>query len=334
MSTNSRFKKDKIPSFLKAYSRVKLLKQRIPFMVSWEITRRCNSKCLYCIGNVEEPELSTKQVLEVIRKMAVAGTKIISLTGGEPLMRSDIGQVIDFAARKNIFIKLATNGFLLKERIKELTNASIIQLSLDGDREITENIRGRETFGKTIQGLQAAIKYRVPIYLNTVVSKFNHSSLHEVLDICDKYKVKTFFQPARLEVLRDSRKNPVCLSPEEHKTSIKKLIQYKKSKKFAKTILNSFSGLSYLYEWPKPSPLAWCSAAKLTFRLNNQGRLCACPAENVTYADVLQSGFSGAVEKVETFKCDGCWCASQLEFNLVMNFKLEAIKNFFMCKFL
>lgn len=109
-------------------------------MVGWEITRRCNLSCPHCYtaaATSEQaiPELSTEQCFRIIEDIAQLGAEIIGWTGGEPLLRRDLEELIAFAKSLGIRSSLTTNGLLLTEsRAKSLKEAGLeaVQVSLDG----------------------------------------------------------------------------------------------------------------------------------------------------------------------------------------------------------
>jgi len=109
-------------------------------MVGWEITRRCNLACPHCYtaaANSDQfvPELSTAQCYKIIEDIARLGVEIIGWTGGEPLLRNDLENLIAYAKSFGIRSGLTTNGLLLSEsRAKSLKEAGleIVQVSLDG----------------------------------------------------------------------------------------------------------------------------------------------------------------------------------------------------------
>lgn len=109
-------------------------------MVGWEITRRCNLACPHCYtaaaaSDQAIPELSTEQCRRIIEDIARLGAEIIGWTGGEPLLRRDLEDLIAFAKSLGIRSTLTTNGLLLTEsRAASLKEAGLVavQVSLDG----------------------------------------------------------------------------------------------------------------------------------------------------------------------------------------------------------
>jgi len=221
--------------------------QKSPLIVSWKITNACNGECLYCSYRTASPgELSFCQVLDILDQMWAAGIRFISFTGGEPLVREDIGRIIQHAKKQGFFVKLNSNGILLKERFEEVKNVDGIQLSLDGKQAVHEQTRPRGAFNKIIEAIEIAQAYRIPLLLNTVISKYNFDCLQDVLDICKEYKIRSCFQPARLKLLGAEKSDTACLGEREYKDVIRHLISFKKDPKYRKLIFNSLSGLQHL----------------------------------------------------------------------------------------
>src|SRR3989339_1445427 len=89
------------------YINAKLFNKRVPLAVSWALTYRCNHKCSYCgLWKKETQELTAGQIFAVIDELALAGTQYIGFTGGEPLIREDIGEIIKYALSKNIKVRV------------------------------------------------------------------------------------------------------------------------------------------------------------------------------------------------------------------------------------
>lgn len=85
-------------SVLSAICQARILHRRIPLVVSWTVTYRCNSRCRYCdLPNRAGDELELPQIYSIIEILARRGCRFFSLTGGEPLLRQDIGMIVDFA---------------------------------------------------------------------------------------------------------------------------------------------------------------------------------------------------------------------------------------------
>jgi len=148
------------------------LGKRTPLEVCHQITMRCNLRCKYCIfPYTRVRELNTQQIKQAMKEFADAGTIAWSFTGGEPLLREDIGELINFANDQGIRTTVVTNGILFKKRMNELKNVGKIFFSLDGPKEIHEKMRGKGTYDKVIEAIKLAKKANFNVYINTVIQK-------------------------------------------------------------------------------------------------------------------------------------------------------------------
>ena len=125
------------------------------------LTHKCNLRCIHCSVNagIEESDiLDTDEIKNVIHKLENSKVKTIIFTGGEPLVRNDIFDILKYARRSfSGKIVLMTNGTLInKDNVKELTtNLNAIDISIDGvDESTCSIIRGRGVFDKVMQAVE------------------------------------------------------------------------------------------------------------------------------------------------------------------------------------
>ena len=139
----------------------------------------CNQKCIHCYAagqdsaNVEE--LSTEQLKKVIEKCRKIGIPQITFTGGEPTLRKDLVELVDYS--KWFVTRVNTNGVLLtKELCEKLYKSSLdsIQITLySNNPQIHNTLVGAENFNKTVQGIKNAINAGLNVSINTPLCKLN-----------------------------------------------------------------------------------------------------------------------------------------------------------------
>jgi MoaA/NifB/PqqE/SkfB family radical SAM enzyme len=100
--------------------------KRIPITGSFELTFRCNLRCVHCYCNLPpndqdaiEKELTTEEVFDIFDQIAEAGCLWLLITGGEPLLRKDFLEIYTYAKKKGFIITLFTNGTLITEEIAD-----------------------------------------------------------------------------------------------------------------------------------------------------------------------------------------------------------------------
>jgi len=120
-----------------------------PLIANVSITQNCNSRCSYCDiwkwqNFIADPTI--EELKRIFSSLANLGVKVVSLSGGEPLLRKDIEEVISIVKSYNVRAQIVTNGILLsKEKIIKLVKSGLdcVTLSLDtADQEIYQKLRG------------------------------------------------------------------------------------------------------------------------------------------------------------------------------------------------
>ncbi|SHK29950.1 radical SAM/SPASM domain-containing protein [Paramaledivibacter caminithermalis] len=165
-----------------------------PLIVKWNITSKCNLRCKHCfLSNYshEDPELlKIKNFVKDLSKKKIAS---IHISGGEPLMRSDLEEIIKIISANNISLLLASNGTLLtNNRIKRLINSGLLnyQISLDGhNREINDYIRGNGAFDKTIKSIKELKIKGAKIILAYTLNKINYLYFDEIIKLAENLNV-------------------------------------------------------------------------------------------------------------------------------------------------
>ena len=152
------------------------------------VTPKCNFACKYCNPEsrfIKTPELSTEECKKYLRAAIKSGIKSIHWTGGEPLIRSDLLELISYS--KKIGFKhqvITTNGYLLEKYASKLFEEGLsrINLSLDTlDEQKFKEITGRDCLKQVLSGLEEVLKLsKFPTKLNVVVTK---SNLEDAIDI-------------------------------------------------------------------------------------------------------------------------------------------------------
>jgi pyrroloquinoline quinone biosynthesis protein E len=164
-----------------------------PLALIAELTHRCPLHCVYCSNPLElkarADELSTEVWSRVFREAAEAGVLQIDFTGGEPLARPDIVELVRAAREAGLYVNLITSGLPLDEvRLDELVQAGLdhIQLSFQGASEESANeISGTKAHAQKIRVLGWLKQRRVALTLNFVIHRRNIDQLAEMLALAE-----------------------------------------------------------------------------------------------------------------------------------------------------
>jgi MoaA/NifB/PqqE/SkfB family radical SAM enzyme len=310
-------------TFLKS----KILKRKTPLAVGWAITDKCNLKCPYCsIWQRQSRDLPTHRVFEIIDSLAEMGTVRISFTGGEPLLRPDIGEIIDYAHDKGIETKLNSNGVLVKKKIGALKNLDMLNFSLEGPEEIHDIIRGKGSFKKVIEAVQTVKTHGIKFDFATVLTRINLDAVDFILDTARKENSKVTFQPATQLTLGGEEPNELSPPENEYREAVNKLIRKKKNGDSA--VGNSVCGLNHLFKWPHPETMK-CASGWVSCRIEPDGSVMYCSRESRLFSpkNCLDVGFGEAFDHLRPISCEDCWCAARVELNLAFSFKLSVMLN-------
>ncbi len=186
-------------------------KAGLPQQVYWVINEECNLKCRFCNfwkGIYREDgrrPLSTANIKSIIDKASRAGIPYLLFTGGEPFLRPDLPEILEYAAKRMPCVRVQTNGTLLTDaKLQSIVNRRSLDelwISVDGIGSTHDRFRGCEGIFEKVIGALKSIDLlkkkhsaRLPyIVVHTVVNKECMEELPQILKICDDYNVNEWF---------------------------------------------------------------------------------------------------------------------------------------------
>lgn len=181
----------RLPSHLLQFS-----KDKKPVVV-WNMTRRCNLKCVHCYAqakNIEfENELSTAEGKNLIDDLANFGSPVILFSGGEPTLRKDLPELAAYAREKGMRAVISTNGTLIDRdlaiRLKDV-GLSYVGVSLDGIRETNDRFRGvRGAFDAALRGLYNCQEAGIKVGLRFTINKQNVMDVPAIFELLEAEKI-------------------------------------------------------------------------------------------------------------------------------------------------
>lgn len=170
-----------------------------PMFIHFECTFRCNMKCAFCNiwrKNGYEKEATTLKAKRRLFDCWDLGCSIVSFTGGEPLLRNDIGKLLEYSSKElGLFTGLVTNGILLDKRIDELSRyTDALAVSFDvNNRQIFNKTRGVDAFEKVKANIQYARKMGVEIDLISVITKETFGFLDDTIEFAKSLELPIHF---------------------------------------------------------------------------------------------------------------------------------------------
>jgi radical SAM protein with 4Fe4S-binding SPASM domain len=166
-------------------------RKRIPYRVLFELTYRCNFKCVHCYHNYFQDkrnsrnELSASGICSIIDKLVGNGCYLIGFTGGEIFLRKDIWEILTHAKNSGLQVVILTNGFFIDkktaDRLKILSPHKVDISFYSLDRRIFESITGkRGAFAKVQRALRLLKERNIPCMLKACTLAYNRNELVEI----------------------------------------------------------------------------------------------------------------------------------------------------------
>lgn len=165
-----------------------------PLWLLLELTYRCPLHCVFCYNPTDfervGPELATADWLRVLREARALGAVQLGLSGGEPLLRDDLEQLVAEAHQLGYYINLITSGAGLTEpRLRALRAAGLdhIQLSFqDSTRELNDFLSSTRTFDAKARAAGLIRAHGYPMVLNVVLHRLNIDHVEEILGMAER----------------------------------------------------------------------------------------------------------------------------------------------------
>jgi MoaA/NifB/PqqE/SkfB family radical SAM enzyme len=301
-----------------------ILGRRKPVNVMFGVTNRCPSRCTYCqIPERPQADLSTEQIFDLFRQMKKAGTRRLGLWGGEPLMRKDIGQLVDFAKECGFYVSLDSNGYLLPKKIDQILNLDHLVISLDGRKENHDANRQPGSFDKALAGIKAAAG-RVPLWTITVLTRHNLGDIDYIVGLAREHGFLASFQLLHHSELMGRNREKLLPEHFEYKAAIEKLIALKKA---GAPIVSTIPYLEHVRGWndygkPQSTEAAGrlkCRAGELFCNIDVDGRVfpCSLLIDGVEAENFLDVGFEQAFRNLPRPDCKSCNASCYTEYNLL-----------------
>ena len=178
----------KLPSHLLQFS-----KDKKPVVV-WNVTRRCNLKCVHCYSSSQNiqysDELSTEEGKKLIADLASFGSPVMLFSGGEPLARKDLPELVQFAVDNGMRAVISTNGTLItkeKAAIFSRIGLSYVGVSLDGMEETHDRFRGvKGAFNASMNGIRICMDAGIKVGVRFTISKRNFFEIPSIFDLIER----------------------------------------------------------------------------------------------------------------------------------------------------
>ncbi len=307
-----------------------------PFLVVWNVTKKCNLKCKHCYANASPAgapdELSTEEKKKVIDQLEEAGVVSIAFSGGEPLLTPDIFEIFKYAADKGIYVNVATNGTLITPKIAEkMKEAGVqyVEVSIDSpnakEHDAFRGVKG--AWKKALQGVKNAKNAGMCTGIAYTVTSQNVSKVPEMIKLARDVGVCTMMFFNFVPVGRGKQIQELDLSPDEREKLMKylyselekgglkvfstsptyaRISMEKVMKKEGKHVsLAHFGDISLEGNYANALALAefvgGCGAGRCYCAIDHNGDIYPCVFMPIKVGNVLRDGFVNVWKNNELF---------------------------------
>lgn len=281
-------------------------------ILSWNTTKRCNLFCEHCYRESSpdadcSTELSTEEGKTLLEDAAKAGFKIIIFSGGEPLLRKDIFELMEYTYDLNMIPALGTNGILLSEEIaaklkEHHTSAVSISLdSLDADKHDAFR-RCHGSHALAIKSIDSCLKAGLKVQINFTVTKRNVGELKDIIDYADSKSCSCFFF-FLVDVGRGKDVYKYALNKEEYKYAIDFILD--KSKKVSVDLKPTCAPQFMVEARDKKIPMRYtrgCIAGISYCCVLPNGDVHICPYSPIKAGSIREQSFDNIWKNSSVFK--------------------------------
>ena len=181
----------RLPSHLLQFS-----KDKRPVVV-WNITRRCNLKCVHCYAHAKDlsfkNELSTKEGKILLDDLSQFNVPVILFSGGEPTIRKDLPELAAYAVSKGMRAVISTNGTLISQKMARILKdigLSYVGISIDGMEEINDRFRGvKGAYKAALEGIKNCKDAGIKVGLRFTINKFNVNEIPNIFNLLEDMEI-------------------------------------------------------------------------------------------------------------------------------------------------
>ena len=208
-------------------------KARSPVIAVWNVTNICNLKCIHCYASSgmynKTEELSTDEAIKLIDDLKDIGIKILIFSGGEPLLRDDIFELIRYSVKKGFRTVLSTNGTVIDDSIAyslKKSGVDYVGISIDGSKEINDWFRGVDgAYDDALKGLTILNEIGLKTGIRFTATKYTIKELNYIINLLEELNIPRICVYHLIPSGRGSKLANWDLSHDEKRSMIKFLLE-------------------------------------------------------------------------------------------------------------
>lgn len=314
-----------------------ILKSRLishsPLAVAHHVTSLCNARCKMCDMWKRSPgyteDLSREDIFEMLDRAKEAGIVGYIAWGGEPLLREDLPEILQYAKKRKFLTMMVTNGYLLKDRCEEIAPLiNLLYVSIDANSSLHDEMRGVEgILERAIDGIKACKVKKTRVTINSTISNLNLNEIEGLCELSRELDVPIVFE--LMQIVSEHNRN-LRATDEELKIAFSKILRYKRAG------YRIDSCTEFLQNFSKQKQYV-CHTAKCYVTVDAHGNITTC-SENKNWGNVKEKSFDELFKSVEfkefcrrAEKCNKCDVSCVIEVSIVYSlsprFIMDTAKN-------
>jgi len=204
------------------------------FIVPWRCTYACDSNCVHCLSagkTAVQGEIDTATAKKMVDQVAAFGATFFGITGGQPFLRKDLFEVLEYATQKGLSTSIITDGRLLDEKAFEniVKLQTKISVSIDGAEKTNDVIRGKGAYAAALSAIKRLSQEKllnVLVYTFTNAGKITNADeadMRHVLDLAKQYGARWVVFHGFIPYSSDQASLAADLTPQQYEWACNKL---------------------------------------------------------------------------------------------------------------
>lgn len=308
------------------FARVRALGRRVPVAARINVNHACHSRCNYCaFWDTPSEEMDTATLCRVIRELGALGTRRLSLSGGEPMLRDDMAEIVAAGVDAGISVSMNATGYRFVEQPEALRRLDLVKLSLDGREETHDRVRRRPgAYGELMEGVEVCRRLGVRYAFCFTLTRETLGDVAYAAELARSHGTFVAFQPVMAHQHADHRARDQYPSQTDMLEAVDWLIQRKRDGD--DSIRNSLGGLDHMRRWPTFGGDLRCFAGRAFVMIEANGDVVPC--DRIPFAGPLPScvdrPLADVLDELPEVRCAGCAYVGTLEINRLLGLRWDA----------